>query len=101
MVYTEDQIRDEACKELRDAPGQTLTTTQLIEKLTTRLVPTGRDSEIASGRSDTYFSQKVRNLVSHRHQGTGLVARGIADYDEHKESWTLTEIGRRYANRLK
>ena len=71
MVYTESQIRDEACKQLLHARGQTLTTPQLIEKLSTRLSPTGRDSDIALNRSDTYFSQKVRNLVIHRNQGTG------------------------------
>jgi hypothetical protein len=28
--------------------------------------PTGVDAELLYGRSDTHFSQKVRNLVSHR-----------------------------------
>lgn len=38
----------------------------LIKELEKELKPTGRDSEIISGRRDTYFSQKVRNLNSHK-----------------------------------
>jgi len=101
MTYTEAQIRNEACKELLRARGQTLTTSELITRLTKRLQPTGKDAEIATNRSDTYFSQKVRNLVSHRNQSTGLVACGIADYDSVSESWTLTKTGRRHAAHLK
>lgn len=100
MVYTEADIRRAALKELVAAPGCTLTTSKLIEKLTLRLGPTGRDAEIAYGRSDTYFSQKVRNLVSHRNQGTGLQARGLADYDSQRESWTLTRLGRSVAAQI-
>ena len=72
MTYKEEDIRKEAMRELLRAPGQTLTTTQLIERLSNRLVLVGRDAEIAINRSDTYFSQKVRNLVCHRNQSTGL-----------------------------
>lgn len=101
MIYTEAQIRDEACKELLRVSGQTLTTSELIQRLSKRLKPTGKDAQLAINRSDTYFSQKVRNLVSHRNQGTGLVANGIADYEKATESWTLTKIGRRHAANLK
>ena len=100
MSYKEEVIRNEAMKELLKAPGQTLTTSQLILKLTKRLGPVGRDSEIAINRSDTYFSQKVRNLVSHRNQSTGLQSRGLADYDALGESWTLTKAGRSHAATL-
>jgi hypothetical protein len=94
MSYTEEQIRNEALKELAASPTGTLTTTELIALLEKRLSPTGKDAEIADGRSDTYFSQKVRNLVSHRDQGTGLESRGLAHYDADGESWTITEEGR-------
>ena len=43
-----------------------LTTSELIRELTKKLNPQGRDSEIIEGRNDTYFSQKVRNLISHK-----------------------------------
>lgn len=42
-----------------------ITTSQLIEELTSLLKPEGIDAEILNGRNDTYFSQKVRNLKSH------------------------------------
>lgn len=101
MVYKESQIRDEACKELLKVVGQTLSTTELIDRLTKRLKPSGKDAQLARNRTDTYFSQKVRNLVSHRNQSTGLYARGLADYDKSNESWTLTKLGRSYASKLK
>jgi len=100
MQHRERDIRREALKELLAKPGHTLTTSELIERLQNRLGPSGHDAEIAINRSDTYFSQKVRNLVCHRNQGTGLQARGLADYDSSNESWTLTKLGRREAARL-
>lgn len=97
MTYDEKQIRNEALVELRNSKTGTLTTTELIERLESRLNPTGKDARIAVGRSDTYFSQKVRNLVSHRAQGTGLQKQGLAHYDSAGESWTITNLGRRRA----
>lgn len=94
MTYSEAQIRREALKELANSTSGTLTTSELITRLEDRLKPTGKDAEIADGRSDTYFSQKVRNLVSHRNQGPGLVARGYASYDGNNESLTITDSGR-------
>ena len=43
-----------------------ITTSDLIKELTKLFNPTGEDAEILAGRNDTKFSQKVRNLVSHR-----------------------------------
>lgn len=100
MSYTEEQVRNEAMKELLHAPGCRLSTTQLIDRLSARLPLTGKDAQIAYKRSDTYFSQKVRNLVSHRAQSTGLQARGLADYDADSETWTLTKQGRSHAATL-
>lgn len=42
-----------------------ITTTELISQLTDVMHPVGLDAEIIQGRTDTYFSQKVRNLKSH------------------------------------
>lgn len=100
MPYTEAQIRKEALKELLHAPGCKLSTSALIDRLSAKLPITGKDAQIAHGRSDTYFSQKVRNLVSHRNQSTGLQAQGLADYDGDDESWTLTKMGRSFAATL-
>jgi hypothetical protein len=53
-----------------------ITTSKLKLLLGDLLKPTGRDAEIAKGRADTYFEQKVRNLVSHR----TLQRLGYAEY---------------------
>lgn len=42
-----------------------VSTSDLITGLTKVMHPTGLDASVLSGRSDTYFSQKVRNLKSH------------------------------------
>ena len=89
MAISESEIRGAALAVLAHAPNQTLTTTELIDILTRLMKPTGKDAKIATGRNDTYFSQKVRNLVSHRNSASGLSARGLASYDPANESWTL------------
>lgn len=52
--------------------------------------PTGLDAEILSGRRDTYFSQKVRNLKSH----DTLVKNNFAK--NYEEGFQITSIGRAY-----
>lgn len=42
-----------------------ISTSNLITGLTDLMHPTGLDAQLLSGRTDTYFSQKVRNLKSH------------------------------------
>lgn len=93
MLYTEEEIRAQALIELSKVPKGKLTTTQLIEILTNVMKPQGKDAEIVEGRGDTYFSQKVRNLVSHRDGGRGLQITGLADYDPDEEGWTITAAG--------
>lgn len=93
MPISEGQIREAALEALSRTPGGFMTTEDLISELTAVMKPTGEDNEILEGRSDTHFSQKVRNLVSHRHQSTSLETRGLARYDEIKEGWTITKNG--------
>ena len=93
MAIREAEVRAAALAELAKAKDGTLTTTQLIDLLTDRMAPTGQDADILNGRGDTYFSQKVRNLVSHRSSGTGLERRGLASYDPDTESWKITDAG--------
>ncbi|WP_300434931.1 hypothetical protein [uncultured Mameliella sp.] len=100
MNISESDVRDAAIRELAASPTGSLTTSELIESLTMTMEPTGQDAEILDGRGDTYFSQKVRNLVSHRNQSTGLQARGLAEYDANNESWTITNAGRKYEAQL-
>lgn len=64
--YTEREISIEAVKAVQEY-GE-LSMSKLITILTDRMDPTGHDADIIANRNDTYFSQKVRNLRSHRNQ---------------------------------
>ena len=97
MRIPEKQIRIAALKALYTAKGNKLSTSQLIVLLSISMNPSGRDNEIINGRGDTYFSQKVRNLVCHRNQSLGFEQTGFAEYEADSESWTLTALGRRRA----
>lgn len=65
-----------------------MSTTQLIQALTALLNPSGEDMEILAGRSDTRFSQKVRNLKSHH----TLSKRGLAT--DIPRGFAITDKGR-------
>lgn len=70
-----------------------ISTSELIKRLEKILKPTGKDSEILKNRSDTSFSQKVRNLKSHntfeRHQ--------VALYNNGQ--FEITDLGRDMINK--
>ena len=59
-------------------PMGSISTTELICRLTQIMNPQGLDAQILNNRSDTYFSQKVRNLKSHN----TLVKHGYAVYSD-------------------
>lgn len=61
--YEEKTIALEAVKIVEEFGEMTMG--ELIAELTDRMKPSGHDNDILSGRKDTYFSQKVRNLRSH------------------------------------
>lgn len=67
-----------------------ITTANLIGQLEALFKPAGKDAEIIPERSDTYFSQKVRNLVSHR----TLVKSGYANYNGSRRGYQITARGR-------
>lgn len=71
-----------------------ITTSRLKSLLVDLLKPTGKDAQIARNRSDTYFEQKVRNLVSHR----TLQQLGYAQYDRAGNDGihTITEVGKAF-----
>src|SRR5689334_3170762 len=71
-----------------DAGGK-LSTTALIDRLEKSFQPEGEDAEILDGRADTKFSQKVRNLKSHK----TLVKAGYAL--EIEDGFELTDMGRK------
>lgn len=79
-----------ALKLLNSAPGGEMLTSDLIERLENELAPKGEDNAILDGRNDTKFSQKVRNLKSHK----TLERRGFAE--RIKDGFRITPIGRNY-----
>ena len=93
--YTESDLLIPALQAL-DSAGGTLSTSALIQILQNQLQPEGHDAEILDGRNDTHFSQKVRNLVSHRAGGNSPIARGLINYDEDTHALTITDAGRDY-----
>lgn len=88
MVYSEAELVVPALEVIRD--NAEISTSKLIKELTARMQPTGKDAEIISGRKDTYFSQKVRNLKSH----DTLQKKDVATYIDGK--WYITPKGRTY-----
>jgi hypothetical protein len=70
------------------------TTTELIARLTELFSPSGTDAKILQARSDTYFSQKVRNMISHRNQPMSFINRGLAEYSAAKHSLRISDFGR-------
>jgi hypothetical protein len=60
-----------------------MATSDIIARLTELLAPSGQDAEILDGRSDTYFSQKVRNMISHRDEPSSFIHKGLAHYERH------------------
>lgn len=60
-----------------------MATSDLITDLTELFAPSGQDAKILEGRRDTYFSQKVRNMISHRDQPSSFIHRGLARYEQH------------------
>lgn len=63
------------------------TTSELIDILTEIMQPKGKDAEIIPSRTDTYFSQKVRNLRSH----STFERDNLAEYKNGK--YYITEKG--------
>lgn len=85
--YTEEELIDPTLYELynhRDG----LTTGQLIKVLTEVLAPSGDDLRILFGRKDTRFSQKVRNLISHK-----SIYPKYADYNHQSSLLRINENG--------
>jgi hypothetical protein len=68
---------------LDDGNSGWMATTDIVARLTELFAPSGQDAEILDGRSDTYFSQKVRNIISHRDQESSFIHQGLAHYQQH------------------
>lgn len=89
-----------ALRIMAKSPGGFVSTSSLIAALELMFGPEGKDAEVIEGRADTYFSQKVRNLVSHKGAKTSMESRGLATYDKSRAGWTITDEGRELLKKL-
>lgn len=62
--YSEREIIPIALDVIKSNPG--IRTSSLIDKVRSIMNPTGEDLEILNNRNDDKFSQKVRNIKSHK-----------------------------------
>ena len=60
--------------------GGWISTSDLIGHLDATFGPNGKDDDIIENRFDTFFSQKVRNMICHRKSKASFIARGFAKY---------------------
>lgn len=74
--------------------GGFISTSDLIQQLENIFNVSGEDAQILDGRSDTKFSQIVRNMVSHRDSATNFIAKGFAEYDRSRKGIQITVKGR-------
>ena len=95
---TESDLIIPALKLAASHPNNTITTTELIDALTEIFQPEGQDAEILAGRNDTHFSQKVRNLISHRESQTSMFSMGYAEYTG--DGIRITDAGRLFLSQV-
>lgn len=81
------------------AAGGFLTTSELIVALEGMFNPKGLDKAILEHRNDSRFSQKVRNLVSHRGASTSIIHNGYVTYEQEENGLRITRKGRDFIRR--
>lgn len=93
MIYGESDLIIPALIFI-SSKNEGILTSDLIQHLEDVLKPEGNDLEIIANRNDTFFSQKVRNLISHRN----LVNKGLATYEQigNENLSKITELGKKY-----
>ncbi len=77
--YSESDLIPKALEIIRES-SDGIDMSSLIRKLREKINPSGSDTEILQNRSDDKFSQKVRNLKSHK----TLEKKKLADFSKGK-----------------
>jgi hypothetical protein len=97
-VLSENEIAIKAIRLIANYPG--ISTTELIKELQKLFLLHPDDTRILKNRNDTYFSQKVRNLVSHIE--TNLFGKYILKGEKLGNSftWKLNEEGQKFLDIL-
>lgn len=87
-----------ALKAAAARPNGYISTSDLIKELEKEFEPEGADAEILDGRTDTRFSQKIRNLISHRNNSTSMFKKGYAEYSN--DGIRITDAGRQFLSQV-
>ncbi len=95
-AYSESELRIPVLQAVAASKSGFMATSDIIIAMTELFKPDGHDIEVLHGRSDTYFSQKVRNVVSHRSSSASLIKKGFAVYHKHLRGLEITEAGREH-----
>ena len=96
---TEQEIFKPAMKIVASNPNG-VSTSRLINEVMRKMNPKGEDMRILKNRGDVKFTQKVRNLISHRNNATSIIRRGYLRYEAGRPSGKLfiTQKGQAYLN---
>jgi hypothetical protein len=94
MSISEREFLIPALQLAASTPGGEIKTSKVLTMLEEIFQPVGSDAQILDGRSDTKFSQKVRNLISHRQNRTSMFRRGFAELID--GGFRITSVGRRF-----
>lgn len=81
-------------------PDKFILTSKLIAELEKIFHPEGVDADILDRRSDTKFSQKVRNIISHKKTSNNPIARGFAVHDSALRGIKITPKGQKFLANL-
>lgn len=73
------------------------TTSELIRELIKEMKPKGEDMYILRNRNDVKFTQKVRNLISHRYTKKSIIKNRYVQYIPAKPSGILKITDKGYA----
>lgn len=94
---SEPELVIPSLRAMSERPGGFISTSELIGELFNILRPTGKDAETIPRRRDTYFSQKVRNMIPHRDAPGNIIAEGYAEHID--GGMRITEDGMNYLAR--
>jgi hypothetical protein len=95
-IISEAELRIPALQVMAKSASGFVPISDLIVELAKVLKPGAKAAMIIPGRSDTYFSQKVRKLVCHRSTSASLQKKGFAVYHKDRDAMEITAAGRAY-----
>jgi len=82
---------------MNNSQNKTISVTELKNNLIAIFKPTGEDAELAKGRKDSFFTQKVRNLKSHNtFENLGLAIYQPKQLGQRSGSFKITKYGKKY-----